>query len=109
MGMKITIKDDGTGLATVEWLDTAKNQIPAPAGSTTLVTSADANVLVSPTADGNPLTFDVKPAGPLTAGAVLNCTGTLSDGTTSFTDSGSVDVVSDPDSPGGVSLQLTAN
>lgn len=97
----IQILDDGTGLCTVSFLDAKGNGIPQPSGSTVAFTSSDTvNAPVDPTSGV------ITPAGPLATGVTITATATLADGTTTFSDSKLVDVVSDPSKPGGISLAV---
>ncbi len=103
----VQILDDGTGLASVSFVDPKGNSIPAPAGSTVAFTSSDSNVVVTANTDG--LSASIAPAGPLVNDVVITATATLADGVTTFTDSKQIDVIADAAKPAGISLAVSAS
>lgn len=101
----IQILDDGTGLCTVTFVDKKGNSIPQPVGSTLAFTSSDTvNAPVVANPDG--VTAIVTPAGALVTGVTITATLTLADGVTTFSSAVAVDVVSDPNQPGGIALAV---
>ncbi len=103
VGVDFQLSDNGTATATLTAVDDLGNPTTLPAGASVPAwTSSDVAITVTPAQDG--MSAVLTPTA-LATDVVITATSTLSDGTTTISGSGQIDVVAGPATRFAIALQ----